>query len=108
MHFFPLCLLSDSLKDVFRLLCADGTQAPLSHYRSCNLGRGPGGATVTRFNFRKVSHRFLLMVQVLLRCSSLTDSVSLPIIALLSPNTVCCYSDAVWQRRRGGAAVPAL
>lgn len=106
--FSPLCLLSDSLRDAFSLLCADGTQAPLSHYRSCNLGRGPGGATVTRFNFRKVSQKFLLTVQVPLCHSSLTDSVSIPIIVLLSPNAVWCCSDALWQRRTGGAAVPAL
>lgn len=84
--FPPLCLLSDSWRDAFSLLCADGTQAPLSHYRSCNLGRGPGGATVTRFNFRKVSQKFLLTVQVLLCHSSLTDSVSIPIIVL----SKCC------------------
>ncbi|XP_056885941.1 saxiphilin-like isoform X2 [Takifugu flavidus] len=57
--------IEDSWRDAFSLLCADGTQAPLSHYRSCNLGRGPGGATVTRFNFRKVSQKFLLTVQML-------------------------------------------
>uniref|UniRef100_A0A3B4A6U1 Serotransferrin n=1 Tax=Periophthalmus magnuspinnatus TaxID=409849 RepID=A0A3B4A6U1_9GOBI len=42
----------------FRLLCTDGTQAPLSLYRSCNLGRGPGGALVTRFNLRKIARKF--------------------------------------------------
>uniref|UniRef100_A0A3Q1IEX2 Serotransferrin n=1 Tax=Anabas testudineus TaxID=64144 RepID=A0A3Q1IEX2_ANATE len=46
-------------RDEFRLLCADGTQAPLSHYRTCNLGRGPGGGVVTRGNFRKAAHKFL-------------------------------------------------
>uniref|UniRef100_A0A3B3HML9 Transferrin-like domain-containing protein n=1 Tax=Oryzias latipes TaxID=8090 RepID=A0A3B3HML9_ORYLA len=51
-------------RDMFRLLCPDGTQAPVSRYRSCNLGRGPGGAVVTRYNFRKVSRKFLLAVQV--------------------------------------------
>ncbi|XP_011492899.2 melanotransferrin isoform X1 [Oryzias latipes] len=52
-------------RDMFRLLCPDGTQAPVSRYRSCNLGRGPGGAVVTRYNFRKVSRKFLLAVQLL-------------------------------------------
>ncbi|KAM4740554.1 saxiphilin-like [Anableps anableps] len=49
--------------DSFRLLCPDGTQAPLSHYRSCNLGRGPGGGMVTRHNFRKDVRKFILTVQ---------------------------------------------
>uniref|UniRef100_A0A3P8UJS6 Serotransferrin n=1 Tax=Cynoglossus semilaevis TaxID=244447 RepID=A0A3P8UJS6_CYNSE len=51
--------------DEFRLLCSDGTQAPISHYRSCNLGRGPGGGVVTRLNFRKVARKFLMTLQVL-------------------------------------------
>ncbi|XP_014897919.1 saxiphilin-like isoform X1 [Poecilia latipinna] len=49
--------------DSFRLLCPDGSQAPLSHYRSCNLGRGPGGGMVTRHNFRKVVRKFISAVQ---------------------------------------------
>ncbi|KAA8593409.1 hypothetical protein FQN60_009525 [Etheostoma spectabile] len=57
--------IEDSDRDEFRLLCTDGTQAPLSHYRNCNLGRGPGGSVVTRFNFRKIAHKFLMMVQML-------------------------------------------
>ncbi|XP_027134800.1 saxiphilin-like [Larimichthys crocea] len=55
----------DSDRDEFRLLCTNGTQAPLSHYRSCNLGRGPGGGMVTRFNIRKVARKFLNTVQML-------------------------------------------
>nr|XP_043879694.1 saxiphilin-like [Solea senegalensis] len=51
--------------DEFRLLCADGTQAPLSQYRSCNLGRGPGGGVVTRVNFRKVARKFITTAQTL-------------------------------------------
>ncbi|MEQ2260378.1 hypothetical protein XENORESO_015313, partial [Xenotaenia resolanae] len=43
----------ESEQDSFWLLCPDGTHASLSHYRSCNLGRGPGGGMVTRHNFRK-------------------------------------------------------
>uniref|UniRef100_A0A3Q3FCU5 Serotransferrin n=1 Tax=Kryptolebias marmoratus TaxID=37003 RepID=A0A3Q3FCU5_KRYMA len=54
-----------SERDQFRLLCPDGTQAPLSHFRSCNLGRGPGGGMVTRHNFRKVVRKFLTTVQLL-------------------------------------------
>ncbi|XP_078104758.1 saxiphilin-like isoform X1 [Sander vitreus] len=57
--------IEDSDRDEFRLLCTDGTQAPLSHYRNCNLGRGPGGGMVTRFNFRKIARKFLTMVQML-------------------------------------------
>uniref|UniRef100_A0A3P8T3J6 Serotransferrin n=1 Tax=Amphiprion percula TaxID=161767 RepID=A0A3P8T3J6_AMPPE len=51
--------IDESEQDEFSLLCADGTQAPLSHYRQCNLGRGPGGGMVTRLNFRKVVRKFL-------------------------------------------------
>uniref|UniRef100_A0A671XNN0 Serotransferrin n=1 Tax=Sparus aurata TaxID=8175 RepID=A0A671XNN0_SPAAU len=51
--------IEDSDGGKFSLLCTDGTQAPLSSYRSCNLGRGPGGGMVTRFNFRKVARKFL-------------------------------------------------
>ncbi|XP_068568235.1 saxiphilin-like [Cebidichthys violaceus] len=57
--------IEDSDRDEFRLLCTDGTQAPLGHYRSCNLGRGPGGGTVTRINFRKIARKFLVTVQML-------------------------------------------
>lgn len=62
--------LSGSDGDEFRLLCTDGTQAPLSQYRNCNLGRGPGGGTVTRFNFRKIARKFLVTVQVIIFVSS--------------------------------------
>ncbi|KAM6928449.1 saxiphilin-like [Xenentodon cancila] len=57
--------IEGSDRDNFRLLCADGTQAHLSQYRSCNLGRGPGGGTVTRHNFRKVARKFLMTAQLL-------------------------------------------
>ncbi|XP_051270223.1 saxiphilin-like [Dicentrarchus labrax] len=57
--------IEDGDRDELRLLCTDGTQAPLSHYRNCNLGRGPGGGMVTRFNFRKVARKFLGIAQVL-------------------------------------------
>lgn len=60
------CLPSGDGGDEFRLLCSDGTQAPISHYRSCNLGRGPGGGVVTRLNFRKVARKFLMTLQVCL------------------------------------------
>ncbi|XP_037643354.1 melanotransferrin-like isoform X1 [Sebastes umbrosus] len=57
--------IEDSDGDEFRLLCTDGSQAPLSHYRTCNLGRGPGGGMVTRINFRKIARKFLVTVQML-------------------------------------------
>lgn len=57
--------IEESEWDEFRLLCTDGTQAPLSLYRSCNLGRGPGGAIVTRLNLRKVAQKFLQLIQAL-------------------------------------------
>uniref|UniRef100_A0A3B4G4C6 Serotransferrin n=1 Tax=Pundamilia nyererei TaxID=303518 RepID=A0A3B4G4C6_9CICH len=57
--------IEESERDEFRLLCTDGTQAPLSQYRSCNLGHGPGGGMVTRVNFRKVVRKFLATVQTL-------------------------------------------
>uniref|UniRef100_UPI0037E8BBE4 saxiphilin-like n=1 Tax=Semicossyphus pulcher TaxID=241346 RepID=UPI0037E8BBE4 len=57
--------IEDSDRDDFRLLCTDGTQAPLSHYRTCNLGRGPGAGMVTRFNFRKPARKFLVTAQML-------------------------------------------
>ncbi|XP_047437776.1 saxiphilin-like [Mugil cephalus] len=57
--------IGESERDEFRLLCGDGTQAPLSSYRNCNLGRGPGGGTVTRVNFRKLARKFLATVQTL-------------------------------------------
>uniref|UniRef100_A0A3B3BK66 Serotransferrin n=1 Tax=Oryzias melastigma TaxID=30732 RepID=A0A3B3BK66_ORYME len=54
----------ESDSDMFRLLCPDGTQAPISHYRSCNLGRGPGGGVVSRNNFRKIARKFLMTAQM--------------------------------------------
>ncbi|KAK2862053.1 hypothetical protein Q5P01_001586 [Channa striata] len=57
--------IKESESNEFRLLCTDGTQAPLSNYRNCNLGRGPGGGMVTRLNFRKVARKFLLIMQMM-------------------------------------------
>uniref|UniRef100_A0A3Q3DK50 Serotransferrin n=1 Tax=Hippocampus comes TaxID=109280 RepID=A0A3Q3DK50_HIPCM len=52
-------------RDNLRLLCTDGTQAPLSHYNACHLGRGPGAAVVTRMSVRKVARKFLHTLQML-------------------------------------------
>ncbi|XP_041836318.1 saxiphilin isoform X2 [Melanotaenia boesemani] len=57
--------IEEAERDKFRLLCTDGTQAPLSRYRSCNLGRGPGGGMVTRHNFRKVVRKFVMTIQLM-------------------------------------------
>ncbi|XP_056607597.1 saxiphilin-like isoform X1 [Triplophysa dalaica] len=56
--------IAESEKDEFRLLCTDGTQAPLSSYSKCNLGRGPVGGVITRMNSRKIARKFLLAAQV--------------------------------------------
>ncbi|XP_056130730.1 saxiphilin-like [Lampris incognitus] len=57
--------IEESEREEFRLLCTDGTHAPLSQYRGCNLGRGPGGAVVARLNYRKIARKFLMTVLVL-------------------------------------------
>ncbi|XP_071768761.1 saxiphilin-like [Centroberyx gerrardi] len=57
--------IEESEREEFRLLCTDGTHAPLSHYRNCSLGRGPGGGMVTRLNYRKIARKFLVTVQML-------------------------------------------
>ncbi|XP_019751283.1 saxiphilin-like isoform X1 [Hippocampus comes] len=57
--------IENSERDNLRLLCTDGTQAPLSHYNACHLGRGPGAAVVTRMSVRKVARKFLHTLQML-------------------------------------------
>ncbi|KAI1900616.1 hypothetical protein AGOR_G00051760 [Albula goreensis] len=56
--------IEDLEKEDYRLLCTDGSRAYLSEFRRCNLGRGPGGGVVTRFNYRKVARKFLLAAQM--------------------------------------------
>ncbi|KAJ8263134.1 hypothetical protein COCON_G00155910 [Conger conger] len=51
-------------REDYRLLCTDGAQANLSEFRTCNLGRGPGGGVVTRINFRKTARKFLQAAQM--------------------------------------------
>ncbi|KFP07815.1 Serotransferrin-B, partial [Calypte anna] len=48
----------------YELLCPDGTTAQLTEYSTCNLGRGPGHAIITRHNFQKITNKFLTMIQV--------------------------------------------
>ena len=55
---------SESERGEYRLLCTDGLSAPLSDFRRCNLGRGPGGGVVTRNNYRKIARKFLTAITV--------------------------------------------
>ncbi|NXF19343.1 TRFE2 protein, partial [Rhodinocichla rosea] len=58
------CLLvSESEKQEYELLCADGSTAELTEYSTCNLGKGPGRGIVTRSNFQKITNKFLSMIQ---------------------------------------------
>ncbi|NXR37705.1 TRFE2 protein, partial [Zosterops hypoxanthus] len=54
---------TESEEQEYELLCPDGSTAELSEYRTCNLGRGPGHAIVTRNNFQRITNKFLSMVQ---------------------------------------------
>ncbi|XP_062925344.1 saxiphilin-like [Mobula hypostoma] len=60
-----LASMSVSEAAKYRLLCADGTQANVTDGRKCHLGRGPGNAVVTRYNYRKSARKFLTLVQYL-------------------------------------------
>lgn len=68
-HSLPRSVLNltstDSVKDEYRLLCTDGTRVPLSSFRKCNFGRGPGGAVVTRINNQNLARKFLSAIQVM-------------------------------------------
>ncbi|XP_042334828.1 saxiphilin-like [Sceloporus undulatus] len=68
---------SESDQESFALLCADGSTAPLTDYTTCNLGRGPGRAIVTRRSFRKIAVKFITVVQVILggRNTFIWDSI---------------------------------
>lgn len=62
LQLIPQCGLSycpESERGEYKLLCTDGSSAPLSDFRRCNLGRGPGGGVVTRINHRKIARKFL-------------------------------------------------
>nr|XP_046165890.1 saxiphilin-like isoform X1 [Oncorhynchus gorbuscha] len=56
--------IEESEREDYQLLCTDGTRAPLSHYGSCNLGRGPGQGMVTRLSVRKIARKFLAAAQM--------------------------------------------
>ncbi|XP_062402147.1 saxiphilin-like isoform X1 [Sardina pilchardus] len=51
--------IEESEREEYKLLCTDGSTAPLGDFRRCNLGRGPGGGVVTRVNYRKIARKFL-------------------------------------------------
>ncbi|KAL0978161.1 hypothetical protein UPYG_G00166880 [Umbra pygmaea] len=56
--------ITESDMEAYELLCPDGSRAPLSDYRSCNLGRGPGQGIVTRSNVRKITRKLLAAAQM--------------------------------------------
>uniref|UniRef100_A0A4W3H5B8 Saxiphilin n=1 Tax=Callorhinchus milii TaxID=7868 RepID=A0A4W3H5B8_CALMI len=58
-----LANINESEAAKYKLLCTDGTKANLSEFRQCNLGRGPGNAIVTRYNYRKITRKFLAVSQ---------------------------------------------
>ncbi|XP_051888450.1 saxiphilin-like [Pristis pectinata] len=58
-----LASMSVSEAAKYKLLCTDGTQANVTDFRKCHLGRGPGSAVVTRYNYRKITRKFLAVAQ---------------------------------------------
>ncbi|KFQ14136.1 Serotransferrin-B, partial [Leptosomus discolor] len=54
---------TESEQQEYELLCPDGTTAELTEYSTCNLGKGPGRAIITRHNFQKTTNKFLSMIQ---------------------------------------------
>ncbi|XP_050780289.1 melanotransferrin-like isoform X1 [Gopherus flavomarginatus] len=54
---------TDSDQEEYELLCPDGSTAKLSAYGTCNLGRGPGRAIISRHNFQKITKKFLTLIQ---------------------------------------------
>ncbi|XP_053326291.1 serotransferrin-2-like [Spea bombifrons] len=54
---------TDSELEAFELLCPDGSTAPLSSFRKCNLGQGPNKAIVTRGPLHRITKRFLTLIQ---------------------------------------------
>uniref|UniRef100_K7GGW5 Transferrin-like domain-containing protein n=1 Tax=Pelodiscus sinensis TaxID=13735 RepID=K7GGW5_PELSI len=63
LHSFDSSLILDSEQEEYELLCPDGSTEKLSAYGTCNLGRGPGRAIVSRHNFQKITKKFLTMIQ---------------------------------------------
>ncbi|XP_072001856.1 serotransferrin-like isoform X1 [Engystomops pustulosus] len=55
--------VTDTEMDQFELLCPDGSTASLKSYRSCNLGQGPGKSIITRGHMKRITKRFLTVIQ---------------------------------------------
>lgn len=69
LHSFDSCpVVLDSEQEEYELLCPDGSTAKLSAYGTCNLGRGPGRAIISRHNFQKITKKFLTLIQVIWNC----------------------------------------
>ncbi|XP_056386626.1 saxiphilin-like isoform X3 [Hyla sarda] len=58
-----IAIATDAEVDQFELLCPDGSTASLKSYRTCNLGQGPGKAIVTRSHMKRITKRFLTLIQ---------------------------------------------
>ncbi|XP_029427469.1 melanotransferrin-like [Rhinatrema bivittatum] len=54
---------TDAERAQYELLCPDGSTANLTAYSSCNLGRGPGKAVISRHSFYKIARKFLTVTQ---------------------------------------------
>ncbi|KAG9487378.1 hypothetical protein GDO78_007304 [Eleutherodactylus coqui] len=54
---------TDSEMNQFELLCPDGSTASLKSYMTCNLGQGPGKAIVTKIPMKRITKRFLSVIQ---------------------------------------------
>uniref|UniRef100_A0A8C5P8Q6 Transferrin-like domain-containing protein n=1 Tax=Leptobrachium leishanense TaxID=445787 RepID=A0A8C5P8Q6_9ANUR len=57
-----LTIMSEELQD-YELLCPDGSTAPLTSFRTCNLGQGPNKAIVTRGQMHRITKKFLTLIQ---------------------------------------------
>ncbi|XP_077150339.1 serotransferrin-1-like [Ranitomeya variabilis] len=63
MDHLTIMSATDAEIDQFVLLCPDGSTASLKSYRNCNLGQGPGKAIVTRGHMKRITKRFLTVIQ---------------------------------------------
>ncbi|XP_073438903.1 serotransferrin-1-like isoform X4 [Dendrobates tinctorius] len=72
MDHLTILSATDAEMDQFVLLCPDGSTASLKSYRTCNLGQGPSKAIVTRGHMKRITKRFLTVIQ-----SNEADAVTL-------------------------------
>ncbi|XP_061458719.1 melanotransferrin-like isoform X4 [Rhineura floridana] len=63
MDHLAIMNVTESEQEEYELLCPEGSTASLPDYATCNLGRGPGRAVVTRHNFQKIAKKFLTVIQ---------------------------------------------